>query len=60
MALNGTKVDGEPDNLLISKKTTSSIRAFEPVAPDEEEDSCLTKRVGVLNAEGGPQVRESP
>jgi hypothetical protein len=29
-------------------------------APDEEEDSCSTKRVSVLDAEGGPQVRESP
>jgi hypothetical protein len=29
-------------------------------APDEEEDSCSTKRVSVLDAEGGPQARESP
>ena len=29
-------------------------------APDEGEDSCSTKRVSVLDAEGGPQARESP
>jgi hypothetical protein len=28
-------------------------------APDEEEGSCSTKRVSVLDAEGGPQARES-